>query len=132
MPTPDQLLALTKANTSFSREIPGLQIAWDSTSLGMLKTCPRKYYLAMIEGWEPKGKAIALDFGIWYHQGLEQYHKFRAEPCTHDEALRRVVAFLLVESGSRDETTGVLGIRRHQAQPLHPNPSCRMVSRGIR
>lgn len=101
--TPEKLLALTEANTAFSRDIPGLQIAWDSTSLGLLKTCPRKYYLAMIEGWEPKGKAIALDFGIWYHQGLEHYHKFKARGMDHEAALRHVVHCLLELSGTLDE-----------------------------
>ena len=33
-------------NSSFSTEIPNLQLAWDSTSLGLLKECPRKYYPA--------------------------------------------------------------------------------------
>lgn len=101
--SPEKLLALTSSNKSFSKEIPGLQIAWDSTSLGLLKTCPRKYYLSMIEGWEPKGKAIALDFGIWYHKGLENYHKLKAQGLIHDEALRKVVHYLLCVTTTHNE-----------------------------
>ena len=29
-----------------------IQYAWDSTSLGYLKTCPRLYQYIMIEGWQ--------------------------------------------------------------------------------
>jgi hypothetical protein len=31
-------------NTSFSKLLPGMQVAIDSTSLGAFKTCPRYYY----------------------------------------------------------------------------------------
>jgi len=103
MPTPEQLLALTEKNTSFSRDFPGLQIAWDATSLGLLKTCPRKYYLSLIEGWNSKGTAIPLSFGIWYHQGLEHYHKYKAQGLSHDEALCKVVTFLLTTTVTHNE-----------------------------
>ena len=44
--------------------LPGtkIQYAWDSTSLGWLKTCPSLYFYHMIEGWRMKGGR--------YHKGL--------------------------------------------------------------
>lgn len=98
-----KLLALTEANSSFSRTVPGLQIAWDSTSLGLLKSCPWKYYLAMIEGWESKRRATPLTFGIWFHEAAEEYHKLRAQEIDHDEAVLQVVKSALLKSGERDE-----------------------------
>ena len=40
--------------------LPGtnIQFAWDSTSLGLLKTCPRLYYYTIIEGYAPRGESI--------------------------------------------------------------------------
>jgi hypothetical protein len=57
----------------FSTTIPNFQIAWDSTSLGWLKTCPRLYYYSMIEGWQPKNKSHHLVFGGHYAKGVERY-----------------------------------------------------------
>ena len=96
------ILALTEKNTSFSRTIPGLQLAWDSTSLGSLKVCPWKYYLTMIEGWESKRRATPLSFGIWFHEGAEQYHKLVATGESHDDAVCTVVHTLLKASGTRN------------------------------
>lgn len=82
---------LHERNTSFSPDLPGLQIAWDSTSLGLLKTCPRKYYYEVIEGWQPNGRALPLVFGIHYHSALETYDKARAEGESHEVATRTAV-----------------------------------------
>lgn len=97
------LLKLTQENTSFSTKTPGLQLAWDSTSLGLLKTCPWKYYLTMVEGWESKRRATPLTFGIWFHEAAETYHKLRAENVSHDEAVELVVHDALIKSGERNE-----------------------------
>lgn len=86
---------LHEENKSFSSNIPGLQIAWDSTSLGMLKTCPRKYYLTMIEGWHSKSRPLPLVFGIQYHKALELFDKAKAEGLSHIEAVRIAVRHAL-------------------------------------
>lgn len=98
----DILLRATENNTSFSREIPGLQFAWDSTSLGLLKTCPWKYYLSIILGWNPKSMAAPLQFGIWFHEAMERYFTLRAKEVSHEEALHETAKFLLLKSGERD------------------------------
>ena len=64
-----------KSSGAFSDKSPGLQLIWDSTSLGLFKTCPRKYYYSMIEGWEPRAGAIHLRFGIILHKALELWEK---------------------------------------------------------
>lgn len=45
--------------------LPGtkIQYAWDSTSIGYLKTCPRLYQYTIIEGWQSKGESLHLRFG---------------------------------------------------------------------
>lgn len=80
--------------------LPGtnIQYAWDSTSLGYLKTCPRLYYYRMIEGWEPIGESIHLRFGIEYHKALELYDKTIALGTDHDEALNYTVQETLIST----------------------------------
>lgn len=72
------------------------QFAWDSTSLGWLKECPRKYQYQMIEGWRSKHESIHLPFGIWYHKGLEDYDKKRAAGLTPATALNEIVHEALI------------------------------------
>lgn len=69
----------------------GLQHAWDSTSLGSLKECPRKYYYQIIQGWRSRGESIHLEFGLYYHSALETYDKEIAHGRTHSEAQREMV-----------------------------------------
>lgn len=80
--------------------LPGtnIQHSWDSTSLGLLKECPRKYQYSIIEGWRSQGSNIHLTFGSIYHSSLELYDKLRLQPLNHDEALQQVVVHALTES----------------------------------
>lgn len=80
--------------------LPGtkIQYAWDSTSLGYLKGCPRLYYYIMIEGWQAKGEGIHLRFGIEYHTALQHYDVYRAVGMEHEDAVREVVRELLIRT----------------------------------
>jgi hypothetical protein len=80
--------------------LPGtkIQYAWDSTSLGYLKGCPRLYYYMMIEGWSPKGEGIHLRFGIEYHTALQEYDIYRSVGMEHADALHEVVKELLIRT----------------------------------
>ncbi len=82
---------------SLSPFLPGTQIqfAWDSTSLGWLKTCPRLYQYSMIEGWRSCGQSVHLDFGQFYHHALELYDRHRAIGVDHNEALYEAVKYCL-------------------------------------
>lgn len=73
-----------------------MQHAWDSTSLGWLKECPRKYQYHMLEGYTGRGEAVHLEFGILYHSACESYEHRRAEGMNHDEAVYAVVKETLV------------------------------------
>jgi len=77
--------------------LPGtnVQFAWDSTSLGYLKTCPRLYQYQMIEGWRTKGENIHLRFGIEYHQALQDYDVSRATGISHADAVHDTLRTLL-------------------------------------
>lgn len=86
------------SSSPFSESIPALQIAWDSTSLGLLKTCPRKYYYSMLQHWQPKGERLHLDFGIYYHSALEEYDKVKAEGASHEEGVHAAVRRALEDS----------------------------------
>ena len=84
-------------STAFSRKLPGMQTAWDSTSIGRLKTCPRKYYYSMIRGIAPRRQNDHLTFGLLLHSALEVYEKHRVT-LPHDEAQERMVDWTLRES----------------------------------
>jgi hypothetical protein len=72
-----------------------IQFAWDSTSLGWLKTCPRMYQYFMIDGWRGRGQSVHLDFGSFYHHALELYDRHRATGADHSTALYEAVKYCL-------------------------------------
>lgn len=78
--------------------LPGtkLQYAWDSTSIGYLKTCPRLYQYTIIEGYQPKGESVHLRFGSEFHSALWNYDKMIADDIPHEEALREAVHTLMI------------------------------------
>jgi hypothetical protein len=80
--------------------LPGtnIQFAWDSTSLGYLKTCPRLYQYQMILGYQSKAESLHLRFGIEYHTAIEQYHKDRANGEDRANAIRNAVRGLLART----------------------------------
>ncbi len=82
-------------NGSFSRSISKLQTFWDSTSLGALKKCPRYYELSIVEGWQPKGKRVDLEFGIHLHAGRERYYHSRARGESHEQATNAALDYVL-------------------------------------
>lgn len=92
----------------------GVQYAWDSVSLGLLKTCARKYFLSIVQNWQPRKRSPHLDFGIWFHSAIEGYLKMMATYKTwakehevseftdpqklHDHCVREVVHQALISS----------------------------------
>ena len=78
---------------SASPFLPGtkIQYAYDSTSLGMLKTCPRLYQYTMIDGWASKDESVHLTFGIHYHSALQNYDIAKAAGAGHDDAMRDAI-----------------------------------------
>jgi hypothetical protein len=87
----------------FCETAPALQKAWDNTSISLLKECPYKYYLSIIEGYQPKKKAAPLVYGGLYHACLEQYDKHKARGDDDKVALRKAVRYGLEKCGTRDE-----------------------------
>jgi hypothetical protein len=82
-------------NSSFSLQVPKLQLGWDSTSLGLLKSCPKLYEYSIIQGFGPREESVHLTFGILYHQALERYDHYKAQGLTHDKATLRCVEWML-------------------------------------
>lgn len=75
-----------------------IQFAWDSTSLGWAKTCPRLYYYSMVYGYRGKEESIHLRFGIEYHEALRFYDESRANGIDHDTAVHDTVRVLLARN----------------------------------
>jgi len=88
-------------NSSFSSTLPNLQLAWDSTSLGALKECPRKYYYSIIQGWSPRVESVHLTFGQYYHSALEAYDHAKFAGATHDEATVKAVRRALQDTWNK-------------------------------
>lgn len=89
-------LRAAENNPSFSSSGPaGLQLAWDSTSLGELKSCPRKYYYRILMGAVPRETSVHLFFGLGYHAALEVYDKARIAGQSYAEASREAVKSVL-------------------------------------
>ena len=81
--------------TMFSPSLPTLQIAWDSSSLQVLKTCPRKYQYQYITQRRAKGSNIHLAFGSAYHKALEIYDHHRALGANNNDAVLEAISFSL-------------------------------------
>jgi len=94
---------MTAPRSPFSEITPNLQIVWDSTSLGWLKTCPRLYYYKMILGVEHTGTKQALVFGLGFHGGCEEYDKLRIKGELHHEAQKQALRVGLLELGFHEE-----------------------------
>ena len=77
--------------------LPGtdIQYAWDSTSLGYFKSCPRLYQYVMIDGWVSREESIHLRFGQEYHNALQYYEEMIAEGVKHNDAVHEVVKGIL-------------------------------------
>ncbi len=88
--------------------LPGtrIQFAWDSTSLGYIKTCPRLYYYTMIEGWTPKDESVHLRFGSEYHQAIQDFDTLCAAGQEIDDAIRETVRQLLIRIKGWDPDPG--------------------------
>lgn len=79
-----------------------VQYAWDSTSLGYLKTCPRLYQYIMIEGWTSRHESIDLRFGQEYHSALQDYDLHRADGADHETAIHICVHALMERTADWD------------------------------
>lgn len=94
----------------FHPDLTNFQIAWDSTSLGELKECPRKYYYTIVLGWRTKASNVHLTFGQLYHKGMEVYDHFAASlgkleggltDDEHNEGIRRSLLRVMEDGGER-------------------------------
>ena len=97
---------LTHGSTSPFLPDTFIQFAWDSTCLGLIKTCPRLYQYTMIDGYVGKGESIHLRFGQEYHQALQDYDIARAEGIDHEDAIHSSISELVrrTHDWSVDET----------------------------
>lgn len=97
---------------SFSRVNPFLQIAWDSTSLGALKKCPRYYQLSIVEGWRLtprygwKSNTLHLRFGHLYHRALEYYDHMKSAGWNHDDAMALAIVDMVHGCVDKHEVEG--------------------------
>ena len=98
---------LTTGTTSPFLPETKTQFAWDSTSLGYLKTCPRLYQLTILEGWSHKSESVHLRFGGEYASALEFFNHRRAEGASYDDAMRLTIGHTLerIEDWIVDESS---------------------------
>lgn len=83
-------------NYQSNRSFTGLlQHAWDSTSMGALKTCPTLYHYTIVQGWAPRAESVHLTFGLVFHAAIERYDHARAAGEDHEEASLKALAYAL-------------------------------------
>lgn len=82
-------------NAALSAKTPGLQLSWDSTSLGELKTCARKYYYRILLGLSPRDLSVHLKFGLGFHGALERYDHARAAGADFQEGARVALKWVM-------------------------------------
>lgn len=87
----------TEAPSPFCRTLPALQFAWDSMSLGDLKTCPQKYKYTRIDGWQSKRTKPSLAFGLLFHTGLETFDSALLGGAQREDALRAALRKVLTK-----------------------------------
>lgn len=85
----------TESNGSFSKINPGLQLVWDSVSLGAMKVCPRYYQYSVIYGFQPRNRSVDLTFGLYLHSALEKFDHAKAEGADFEEAQQIMVRNIL-------------------------------------
>ena len=102
---------MPKHNTSFSTEIPGLQISWDATCLTSLKRCFYLYAREFILQQEPIEENISMKFGIVFHKAMESYIHATIDGADHIEAQALAVRTCHRESGSYDEHGWIVEIQ---------------------
>jgi hypothetical protein len=109
---------LAKASAERTNFVEGtwLQHSWDSTSLGELKTCPRKYEYTIIRGLRPRGESVHLRFGIVFHSALETYDKVLALGADEEAALDEALAHALEKTWDRTEEYTGPWISDHSAK----------------
>ena len=102
--------------------LPGtkIQYAIDSTSLGLLKECPKKYYYTIICGWQPKDESIHLRFGQEYHSAVQDYEVLRAQGLSFEEASAETMRQLLLRITTWDpDPTAKAYANKNKDQLLH-------------
>ena len=95
---------LSGVRLSFSQMLPNHQLAYDSTSLGALKRCPRYYQYNIILGYITRGESVHLRFGFEYNNALVTYAKCRAKGQDHETATLSAVRYALEHTW--DQTLG--------------------------
>jgi hypothetical protein len=95
-------LAPLPTRLSFSTQNPSHQLAWDSTSLGALKTCPRYYQYNILEGYTAHAENVHFVFGIEFHAALEHYDRQRANGMDQNNATLSAVASALTSTWRPD------------------------------
>lgn len=82
---------MAQPNSALAPSTPNLQLAWDSTSMGELKLCPRRYQLRILEGWNPRSMSVHLAFGLAYHSALEHYDHAKAAGASYEASVRAAI-----------------------------------------
>lgn len=99
---PGQPLPQRKAFTS-----DGLQMAFDSVSLGAAKRCPRYYMYSIVLGYQPKDMSPHLHYGILFHGATERLDHARVKGPLQDSDLIAACRWAMEAAGTRDPETGV-------------------------
>lgn len=84
-----------------STERPPFPLVWDSTTIGTLRSCPRKMFLQYMEHWKPGEDSVHLIAGGAFASGLEETRKaFYVDGLHPDDAIARGLGVLMKKYGT--------------------------------
>lgn len=90
---------MTATPVLWSQHIPGLQLAWDATSLRQLMKCEVLWDLSIRQGW--RGTGVDVEFGSLYAGAVEHGWKARAMGSSVEEAQMVSLEWALKNSVTR-------------------------------
>jgi len=72
-----------------------VRFAWDATTIGYAKRCPRLYYYQDIACYKPREESVHLRFGQEFHLCMADFQTMIANNHTYDDALYFTVRHLM-------------------------------------
>ncbi len=108
-----------------------LQFAWDSTSFREAMTCWRRYYYRIVKGYVRDTAKWDLDWGRYYHIGMDALHTGIAKGLDRDAALVVALRMMMMTAGDSPAEGDRFG-KRMRWKPWDPDPEWRHYNKKNR
>jgi hypothetical protein len=96
---------------TWSDKTPGLQLAWDATSLQSFMSCAARYDMEIRRGYRLKGNTVHIDWGHFLHGSLEAFDHALLAGMDKEDAMYEALDWALKATGQelwKHKTKGTL------------------------